>query len=252
MGMCFLYGNGGGNSLGYSVICQTAEPAKKEGRIWVKSSVPMTAVEWANDPWTSGAVGRVDIGGVPGGSNPTSANSTIMVFNVKRAGIWEKMKLTPTFCKQVQGSTGNWVYVDAYVCHSDTWVQFSRAWNGELFDNGDQWTIVTGGWVGNNQTEIGTTLKLKVANSRPIVSTVNAIDLSGYSTLHCIADLQLGKVGVASTKDLTAGEPAWTASTNIKAQEVTVDISSLTTGYIQLFAGASWTATVNATKVWLT
>ena len=73
-----------------------------------------------------------------------------------------------------------------------------------------------------------------------------------YDVLLIDDPMELHKVGVASTKDLTAGEPVWAASTNMKAQEVTVDISSLTTGYIQLFAVASWTATVNATKVWLT
>lgn len=243
---------GAGGGLAYSVVSSLSEPKKKEGLIWVKSAVKATHVQWDSGVWDEAPVGWVDIEGVLGGENPSSTSKTILIFDTTQSSISHAMKITPTLCRQVQGDVGNWVNLDAYVCHDNTWVQFSSTWNGELFDNGDQYAQVTGGWVGNNYTTIGTTLQLNVSNSRPIISTVNAIDLSGYTTLHCIADLQMGKVGVAGTKDLTAEEPAWTASTNLAAQEVTVDISSIQSGYIQLFAGGSWTATVNATKVWLT
>lgn len=149
MGQCFLYGNGGGRQLYYDIVCQTAEPAKKEGRIWIKSSVAMNYVEWSNNPWSGGAVGRIDIGGIVGGINPTSTNNIIEVFNTKLSGNWNRMKITPTFCRQVQGSTGNWVDVDAYVCHSNTWVQFSGT-NKTLFDGGNQCEDVTGGWTIDN------------------------------------------------------------------------------------------------------
>lgn len=247
IGQCFLYGNGGGAAQ-YKVYNGTSAPASpREGDIWVKTSVAITYVTFmsytvATPEWDANE-GEVCILAGTDYSESTDAD-------MDHRNNYD-MYLYPRAC--LLYSDGSWVNVDAYVYNSNNqWGQFSYEWNGELFDNGEQYTSVTGGWVGNNQTEIGSTLKLNVANSRPIISTVNAIDLSGYSTLHCIADLQLGKVGVASTKDLTAGEPAWTASTNIKAQEVTVDISSLTTGYIQLFAVASWTATVNISKIWLT
>lgn len=240
--------NGGGGAAQYKVYNGTSAPANpKHGDIWVKTSVEIKSVTVTSEQISafpsSGGEGIVWV--VTG----TSWKDDLYANSDHRPEHY--LLLYPSRC--ILYTNGAWAYVDAYIYnYKSQWAQFSYTWNGELFENGNQYTSVTGGWVGNNQTEIGSTLKLKVSNSRPIVSTVNAIDLSGYSTLHCIADLQLGKVGVASTKDLTVGEPAWTASTNIKAQEVTVDISSLTTGYIQLFAAASWTATVNATKVWLT
>lgn len=128
-----LYGFGtGGNSLYYSVVCSTTEPAKKEGRIWVKSSVPMTQFEVGNN-WASAKVGVVVVGGTPGGANPTSANKILDLINTKVAGIQNRLKLTPASCKQVQGSVGNWVSVDAYVCHSNTWIQFSATRNTPEF-----------------------------------------------------------------------------------------------------------------------
>lgn len=127
-----LYGFGaGGSSLYYSVVCSTTEPAKKEGRIWVKSAVPMTRFEVGNN-LASAEVGAVVIGGVPGGDNPTSTNKTLDIINAKVAGIQNRLKLTPVSCKQVQGSDGNWVSVDAYVCHSNTWIQFFSAGPTEL------------------------------------------------------------------------------------------------------------------------
>lgn len=124
--------NIGGNSLYYSVVCSTTEPAKKEGRIWVKSSVKMTYFSFSNSPWSTAGVGNVVISGTPGGANPTSANDTIDVINTKVGGIGHRTKIDPTSCKQVQGSTGNWVSVDAYVCHSNTWVKFSSVFSATI------------------------------------------------------------------------------------------------------------------------
>mgnify|MGYP007080095596 CR=1 FL=1 len=127
-----LYGFGiGGSSLYYSVVCSTTEPAKKEGRIWVKSSVPMTQFEVGNN-WSTAKVGAIVVGGTPGGANPTSANKTLDLINTKAAGIQNRLKLTPKSCQQVQGSAGNWVSVDAYVCHSDTWIQFSSVFSATI------------------------------------------------------------------------------------------------------------------------
>lgn len=127
-----LYGFGsGGSSLYYSVVCSTTEPAKKEGRIWVKSATPMAQFE-VGKTWTTAKVGVVVVGGTPGGANPTSANKILDLINTKVAGIQNRLKLTPASCKQVQGSVGNWVSVDAYVCHSDTWIQFSSVFSATI------------------------------------------------------------------------------------------------------------------------
>lgn len=114
--------SGSSNQLYYDVACQSAEPAKKEGRIWVKSSVPMTSFEFVN-PWSGAGNGAVVISGNVGGANPLPTNNVIEVFNTKRNGINHREKIAPTACNQVQN--GAWAPVDAYVCHSDTWVQFS-------------------------------------------------------------------------------------------------------------------------------
>lgn len=180
MGQCFLYGNGGGRQLYYDVVCQMAEPTKKEGRIWVRSSVPMTYFEFS-PTWAGAGNGTISIQGEIGGQNPDPTNNIIEVFSTKVAGIGNRMKCTPHGCKQVQGSASNWVNVDAYVCHSNTWVQFSSTWDGTLFYNGNQYTDITGGWTGADSYSPNLTATLM--SGTITVSTASAVDLSGFSTL---------------------------------------------------------------------
>lgn len=189
-------GGGGGGGLYYTVVCQSNEPAKKEGRIWVKSSVPMTQFEFVN-PRGGAGNGTVVISGNVGGANPSSSNNVIEVFNTKRSGINHREKLTPTACNQVQN--GAWAPVDAYVCHGDTWVQFS--WSiVSLYNNGVWNTSLTGEWIAQGML-IGASsnpaLTPHVAknadnfrvyyntgqNGSGIYRTGNKIDLTNFKTL---------------------------------------------------------------------
>ena len=250
MGQCFLYGSGGGNPLGYSVICQAAEPAKKEGRIWVKSSVPMTHFEFG-DPWESAGVGTVLIRGYSGADDPAAGNCVIDAINGKVSGIRNRLKINPYSCQQVQGTAGNFVYVEAYICHSDTWVQFSFT-KFFLFNEGDQRYNVTGGWAGNgaNTTTIGNTLTFQTANTRPYITTAALIDLWPFTKLRATADQNVGKIGVTAKIPTGGSAPDMIASGNLTT-DATLDISGIDYGYITLGNTASY-ATENAvSKVWL-
>lgn len=119
---------GGGIKLPFRVVGGTKQPSNpKDGTIWVKTSVPITHLEFNNDTWASGGVGMVFISGMIGGSNPTGTNNVVYVLNTKAGGIIHREKVILTGCKQVQGSTGNWVNLDAYRYYGGKWVQFSSA-----------------------------------------------------------------------------------------------------------------------------
>lgn len=143
IGLTNAGGGGGSGGLFYDVACQAAEPAKKEGRIWVKSSVPMTHFEFS-PIWGGAGIGAVAIQGNIGGANPLPTNNVLEVFQTKRKGIPHRMKASPASCMQVQGTAGNWVNVDAYVCHGGTWVQFSCT-IVYLYNNGVLNNAFTGG-----------------------------------------------------------------------------------------------------------
>lgn len=127
MSIGVLHGQAGGIKLPFRVVGGTTQPSNpKDGTIWVKTSVPIMRTEFANGTWASGGVGLVFLAGTLGGSNPTGANSTVWAINKITGASKYVLKLTLTGCKQVQGSTGNWVNLDAYRYYGGTWVQFSR------------------------------------------------------------------------------------------------------------------------------
>ena len=228
MGECFISRRGGvgGGGAGLNVATGLSEPASaKENMIWVKSDKAGKKYVFAEAAPEAPAEGLIWF------------RATEYLGIIARTDVY---------------TGGAWVAADTYMYLGGKWVQIAFAWNGELFDNGNQYTPVTDGWVGNSITEIGTTLKLKVANSMPIISTQKAIDLKGFTKLHCIADTAFGKFGVTGIKNLTAGEPNWIASANIGTSDTVLDISAIEFGYIQCFAVASWGVTINVTKMWLT
>ena len=162
----------------------------------------------------------------------------------------------PCCCYQVEG--GKWYRKDAFVYRNGAWLKFStwaQQWDGTLFYNGNQYEDVTGGWVGNgiSSTTVGTNLSLIVANTSPYLTTQNAIDLSGYSKLHMIADGNAGQYsyfGISSNVPSNAG-PNYIASATFSGGENVLDVSAIGSGHISIGASASWGVTINISKVWL-
>lgn len=162
----------------------------------------------------------------------------------------------PCCCYQVEG--GKWYRKDAFVYRNGAWLKFStwaQQWDGTLFYNGNQYTDITGGWVGNgiSSTTVGTNLSLIVANTSPYLTTQNAIDLSGYTKLHMIADGNAGQYsyfGISSNVPSNA-RPNYIASATFSGGENVLDVSAINSGHISIGATASWGVTINISKVWL-
>ena len=162
----------------------------------------------------------------------------------------------PCCCYQVEG--GKWYRKDAFVYRNGAWLKFStwaQQWDGTLFYNGNQYEDVTGGWVGNgiSSTTVGTNLSLIVANTSPYLTTQNAIDLSGYTKLHMIADGNAGQnsyFGISSNVPSNA-RPNYIASATFSGGENVLDVSAINSGHISIGATASWGVTINISKVWL-
>lgn len=258
-------GGGGSGGLFYDVACQAAEPAKKEGRIWVKSSVPMTHFEFS-PIWGGAGIGAVAIQGNIGGANPLPTNNVLEVFQTKRKGIPHRMKASPASCMQVQGTAGNWVNVDAYVCHSNTWVQFSYT-RLYLYKNGDPCNTNTGGWRSDNGSGWLTTgtynindngnIYLKGNNSGLWVHTINAVDITAFKTLNAVISYAKGKRNALS---VFAPTTTWNMDGDLSRKEIsasgtaTLDISALTgPHFIGVGTHSSETvpAEMKVSEVWL-
>lgn len=142
-------------------------------------------------------------------------------------------------------------------------------WDGTLYDTGDQYTSITGGWKvvngGGGNSSIKSNYMLLSATSQPgtrdsSIYTNNKIDTTGFSTLYAEMDITSKDseyneygiwVGISNT-NTEAGETnyvKYTRKNTIGTQTITVDLSNHQGEYyIKLCAGV---AAANVTKVYL-
>ena len=191
MGQCFLYGNGGASLMDFDVMCQTAEPAKKQWRIWIKTSVPMTMFN-AHRAWSGAPVGAVVIDGILRTSHVSSGDPLTMFLSRRKGGIAYNVGAKPSACYQVQGSASNWVLVDAYVCENSTWVQFS--WNKRyLIQNG----TANVGFVAN-----AAYLSSQYTSYVPTAPTIAGKGSDGYYRIYQSGSSGVLKAGVVTTANI--------------------------------------------------
>lgn len=126
-------GGGGGGGLRVAVGL-TAPSSPRENTVWVKSDKAGKQYVFAE-------------------TEPGSPGDGLIWFCVTNVGIITKTSVY---------ADGAWTLVDTYMYLSGAWVQIASAWNGELFDDGNQYEDVTGGWSVDNSYygsgSIGTTI----------------------------------------------------------------------------------------------
>ena len=246
--------NGGGKDrLRPTIYGGTTRPSNpKNGDFYLYTGTAISATE-LNGFMSGFPTWTMPEGFVYIGSGGTYSDSSyVNLINVRNG----MHNFCPCCCYQVEG--GKWYRKDAFVYRNGAWLKFStfaQQWDGTLFYNGNQYTDITGGWVGNgiSSTTVGTNLSLIVANTSPYLTTQNAIDLSGYTKLHMIADGNAGQYsyfGISRNVPSNA-RPDYIASAVFSGGENVLDISAINSGHISIGATASWGVTINISKVWL-
>lgn len=164
---------------------------------------------------------------------------------------------------------GKWRRCEGYIFHINKWVQFSSAWNGELFDNGNQYNAVTGGWALSKFSlkdgAFDTGLTSETSGNDVMACTVNKIDVGQFSTLHiqCYSNFSNSggpgnsRFGICSTNgpsydNFAAYKDISTGSNNISYYSI--DISSVTgTYYVKFYASVAYKmGRLKIEKMWLT
>lgn len=232
--MIYVVGGGGAN-LNFKVVGGTTQPTSpKENTIWVNTSTKISE-------WTFSATQPV---------NPTdgmvwflTGKSSSVEFNALKKN---RLNVYPISVKQY--ISGKWTNKTAKTYLNGKWTDW---WNGELYDTGNQFEYVTGGWIAkhvirftgadtNTKTEltIGDT-SLSISNSSTIAHTKNKINLTSYKTLTFYGNIVKGE----DDNDTAFG--VWTEIANgMKSTDnrvayrngavsgsATIDISSLTGEY---------------------
>ena len=182
MGACFLYGNSGSKRYRVCEVYGGQNPPNtgvKDYDIFLRTNVAIISGEITTN-----------VGGLP---TWDSADGVFLItlgagaFDDTKAGmyiVWDTQKF-----HNVSGFPGNayihengkWRRCEGYVFHSNKWVQFSSAWDGTLFYNGNQYADVTGGWTGADS--YSPNLRATLYSGTITISTASAVDLGGFSTL---------------------------------------------------------------------
>lgn len=227
---------GAGASQNFKVVGGTTEPVSpKENTIWVNTDTKITDFIFRSTEPEDAQSGAVWI--------KTSTASSVAFNALKK----NELMVYPSACYQF--ASGSWIRKTAKIYQANAW----KDWAVELYNSGNEYTDVTGGWVAKalrrdssssakepTITKGATSLQMKgSAGNGGIVHTVNKIDLTGRSAL--VFD---GTLTPAATSGNWAMICVWsdfgsTYKDNLVAQfdatstvsgEQTVDISGLSAG----------------------
>ena len=250
MGQCFLYGNGGKDRLKLRIFGQTTPPPNpKNNDIWVNTSLPIGGWEFSevsNPGWGSGVSGFVYFTSTYSGAGNAATSTGLNFLKEWTHAIYTKLLQ----CRQYDGSS--WLQKDAYIYH-DKWIQFSRAWDGTLFYNGNQYTDITGGWTGANS--YSPNLSATLYSGTITISTASAVDLSGFSTLKFMGSGNGANSGSAySAKCKIVNESGVeVASVDFQSSGTyAVSVAALSgKHYVRFIAQGSKGNNLNISKVWL-
>ena len=239
---------GGGTSLNFKIVGGKTQPENpKANTIWVDTDLDIVNYIFGCDTPSELALGTTwfQIG-----------NAGKAKFNILKKNVIE---LNLAACKQYIGD--KLTSMNAWIYQNGEWIKFSADWSGELFDNGNQYEDVTGGWIYGAETVTDTTLKASVwsqSSYSPVVRTVNKIDITDFSTLHVelssvTRGMAFGLVETDATNIVWSNFIGGSGSASA-AGSYTLDISAQSGKYyIVLVAGAGNNAefAFTATKVWL-
>ncbi|MGM9585164.1 MAG: hypothetical protein ACI3V1_06425 [Faecousia sp.] len=193
----------------------------------------------------------------PAGSVCTVTDGVTTITAPDTGGAWDcVVSNAGTWTVTYKGSV--WTSVDITTSGQDKTVNV-----GCLYDAGNQYESVTGGWVGTQCVSGSTTSggKLTVNDDNLSftnasggsfgVATQNAIDLTGYTTLHV---LHTGKARLMVADAYPTGSPVAeyaSGSSYTDKTEITLDVSAVT-GAHKIAIGNRAASAVKVYKVWMT
>ena len=225
----FKHGAGGANPLNFKVVGNPQPGNPKENTIWLNTDVKITGWSFSAAEPEAPQEGMVWVL-VDQRISPVGFNA------LKKNGI----QVYPFQAKQYIGSA--WVEKTAQSYQNGGWADW---WNGELFDNGNQYAHVTGGWVeagyqlqsgdGTAGTlTIGTKIVLAPtgdSSNCKAVRTANKIDLTSWSRITCTVNQQSGSGRNLLISKSTSGYAINTSQIPASTQSSTLDISGFTGEY---------------------
>lgn len=236
---------GGGGGVGGAeliIVGGTTRPEKaNHNTIWIDTNKEITSHALsATEPENP----------VEGMAWVTIGDSGNIVATSPIGGEW--ITVYPLSAKQY--ISGAWVDKTAKSYQNGAWVDW---WNGELYDNGNEYESITGGWeVKSNSGHMGlltknaSTMKLSSNSAESSglagIKKTSPMDLSNYNTLRIVVKTGTAPssvthtFGIVNSYGFTDFSSAWTAKkTFTGAGTYDLNISGITSGLPLLHATVS-------------
>lgn len=245
MGVCFLYGNSGGGEAVKKVYGGlTAPTSPSEDSVWVKTDQNLSDLLVCNSKFIPfNRAGRIWI---KYEDVVATSYQWLLLKNTKKM-----VSLCLSGC--VIGDGSMWRNLDAYLYYHGEFHQFSSVWDGTLFYNGNQYANVTGGWTGANSYSPNLTATLY--SGTITISTVSAVDLSGFSTLKFTGSGNGANSGGAYSAKCKIFNESGGEVASIDFQNngtYAVSVAALSgKHYVRFTANGSRGNNLNISKVWL-
>ena len=257
MGQCFLYGSGSGRSKNYwiSNVYGGANPPTagvKVYDIFLRTNVALLRGELTTNvqstPLWTDSDGAFCISLV-GGAFPNTYSSAYFANNAQH----KNFSISGYPGQAYIYENGGWRRCDGYIWNGSAWIQFSSAWDGTLFYNGNQYTDITGGWAGANS--YSPNLSATLYSGTITISTASAVDLSGFSTLKFMGSGNGANSGGAYSAKCKIFNESGVEVTSLDFQNngtYAVSVAALSgKHYVQFIAQGSRGNNLNISKVWL-
>lgn len=249
MGACFLYGNGGGSDLNFTVRAYATEAellasTPKENTLGVVTNVPPIA--WC---FYNVAPGWAEADGIIYFVVPTLSSLEATSFNTtKKYNLW----LAPTGC--YQRISGAWKKMAAYIYKSGVWVQFSLLALPYFYNAGD----FTVEWLGSGSNSGGV---LTVTGGSATMNTFEGYfvipDIHNYKTISCYISSYSNVKPTVSIQQISTGTTVASAKPSSSGSTVSIDVSSLSGNdyYFVLSTNSTYddgwvVSNVKTTKIW--
>lgn len=249
----------GGTALNFKVVGNPQPASAKENTIWISTDEKISSYIFSASKPDNPAGGMVWI---------STGTSSAVAFSATKKNT---MMIYPLAAKQYIG--GAWVDLTAKSYQGGTWVDW---WNGELYDNGNEFESITGGWalsevystshgdtlVKNENNMVFSSVANSGSNGFGFLRANNKMDLTNIKTLHLIAETSIAPYsrGAFCVSSVDSGSTAYdnaaakTALTTVPAGSVIgLDVSGLSgLYYVGIAFGTSddWgTSTVTVEKI---
>lgn len=221
---------GGGQPLNFKVVGNPQPASPSVNTIWVNTDVQITGWHFASEQPENLEEGNIWF--------PTSLRSPVSFSATKK----NPVMVYPQFAKQYV----NGLLVDktAKTYNGVEWVDW---WDGTLYDFGNEYKSVTGGWtaetIGSSSSAIIGTNSLTVSaiysGQYATITTANVIDLTMFKTLNVNVTYRSSgdSDGTRCQIRVLDYKKNVISTTNVASKKnYAVDVTAVDAGYIQLYA----------------